>query len=170
MPPELPPLRLRAPNPNSSWRYEAFVVYDAANQALREDIDSIAEHLTDNGVRTMKSLNEPGSLKSGYALAMSTTAEAMVSTGITVIFVTCDLLAKASGAKGAGKHDACAVEVGTALTIATVHIGILACLRALRIRVDGGLAGAGCLYGRDGGPSGYASRSPFTHDLGEFDL
>ena len=99
--PTIPPLDLnRQPAPGSSWLYEAFVVYDAADEASRESVDRISEQLIENGVRTMKNLNEPGSLRSGYALAMSTTAEAIVSTGITVVLVTRDLLAKAKGVLG----------------------------------------------------------------------
>ena len=86
--PTVPPLALStASSSSSSWLYEAFVVYDAASDTARASVDAICDHLLENGVRTFKNLNEPGSLtsRSGYALAMSTTSEAIVSAGVTIV-------------------------------------------------------------------------------------
>lgn len=112
--PAVPPLALNSYRPDSSWLYEAYVIYDGTDAKLRESVDKIADNLLENGVRTMKNLNEPGSVRTGLALARSTTTEAIVSAGVTIIFVTPELLAKAAGLKG-GKHESVALEVGIAL-------------------------------------------------------
>ena len=64
MAPSVPHLHLAPQRPGSSWLYEAFVVYDAADAKLRDRVDAIATQMVENGVRTFKNLNEPGSLTS----------------------------------------------------------------------------------------------------------
>jgi hypothetical protein len=96
---------------SSQWIFEAYLVYDGGNQLVAQHVRRISQHLNDCGVRTLLDMNEAGSLRHKGALAKSTTAAAMVSAGVAVVFATHDFLVKAAGQGMAGQHDCCAIEL-----------------------------------------------------------
>ena len=117
------------PKPRSSartgWLYESYLLYDSGDKDVQCHVHRICEHLTSQGVRTTRDLNDPGSLKGTKALAMSTTAAALVSTGACVVFITKGLLRKANGQGPHGAHDSCSVEINLALSHAPVLIPVV---------------------------------------------